>query len=1241
MEHSKSTYPNPLKTILKDKITKGFNKGIDQINLQTGGGKTFTTCEVIAEEVILSDEHDIERVLFTTLQYKNLPDDLMLELLEKKGVEDAWQHVLLLESNRKWAERVFGEGRLLADQDYLNAVISCFRDRETEFKEIFDNLNSAALEYLEDRKNKRKGQESEKNFTSALSRMKQAVFEEVTKKLTDCQEQIGVKDLTRKQTLGLFFKEAKAWRSDVDRDLVNEFIPYRWLGELFPEMRCWEAKVIFLTFDKLYYANKINSHLFDSLPLIPGLSDPQNYLLIIDEFDLFKKKIEDVYLNSTLNQPLGLYSSVKKLILLTDEPQSDVSIYLNNFCDKYKIDRPSSEKLEKKREGFSTKVKNLSGLIDIYRHLEDRTESASIQNTTFSTDRTKLFLPKYSYGERVRKAENRNEIITNKIEYEQVDDVSLNFLTRQLQRLLTEFVSTYVNLSLQLSKQISARMYQEHNDQTHDVQLLVTDETIFKAILYHYGIAPGDPLYVGMMELRFIFTVLRGNKILDVQEPFLDLIAVKTEGSTSIDQCDIHLFRLMRAEYLMASFSDRYQIIGLSATALLEGLGTNFNHELLEKICSRFDSLNAKECKSIQKVHDDYQQKSFEKRDIKTGIIKCPKKPKVDDLKVLLPSYATAPAKIAKLSTFAGKFEGKSYQLRRLIKLAMAYKEMITRPRLVTGLFFAPNLFSESTDADYQRKELKELFTMVYRDVFDVDHKVAKEKVNEAIKFISTDKFEEGMKAFDDSLKDIQPDDFGKFRDHRIIITSYGTMGAGVNPQVSRRDWMEVVQVDPDHPNKSEKVDVQFIYCEQKSFITPVLSGNKAVELKDKLSAIYTITDMVDFGMISHFGGIKAMQSFISSPRYPKHPIIVNEVKKGSSYYVDAVNYWVIQALGRGSRSNWKPIDSMYMVDDETAEFIALHELSDKNYYTAEFQLLHQYCVEHSGEKTIERVSPEQSHILKMVNKSIESANYMQRTFGKYRRTPFEGHEIDKWNLTKEFILKHPTVNKSDLPDGKDYMHLQDLYLYPIKGKLNGYGYSKEADFKNVEITFNKEDFSDYSVLNEQAMNLDKIHKIGGKLLEFWKEKGFADTVAKKHYMLHPPAFTNLYKGYQGEVIGKWFFENYLFKDKKLVGLGPDHYERFDFVLEGTGLYFDFKNWSNDTQYNSEEWFFKKLEKVGGHTAVICNIFSLPKADLPFIIENKGYPNRKLIFVPYLYHFDEEGEVLPLQLSTLKSQLSC
>lgn len=287
---------------------------------------------------------------------------------------------------------------------------------------------------------------------------------------------------------------------------------------------------------------------------------------------------------------------------------------------------------------------------------------------------------------------------------------------------------------------------------------------------------------------------------------------------------------------------------------------------------------------------------------------------------------------------------------------------------------------------------------------------------------------------------------------------------------------------------------------------------------------------------------------------------------------------YIIQAIGRICRTNQKNKDIYIYADNNIVDRIDVSVINGRSFNPEFVALVHQ--IQQTGAKDPETISLEDRASLRAIRVNKEIKNMLNNDWTEAK--------IKKWKKLRTFVLEHPTASKEEA--GSNFI-ITNFYVQ-LPEAANYYYYSQEEDFNNVSVTF-RQDREHSLKVSEEGTKLRKLLQIPGAR-ELFERNGWATSFQTNDYIMTPPLWNNIYKGALGEVVGKFLLEKHLHVTVKEIE-NPDIFEMFDYEIEGSSVYVDFKNWQEGTTEDKNTVIKKiagKAAKCGCKCVVVANIYA-------------------------------------------------
>ena len=504
--------------------------------------------------------------------------------------------------------------------------------------------------------------------------------------------------------------------------------------------------------------------------------------------------------------------------------------------------------------------------------------------------------------------------------------------------------------------------------------------------------------------------------------------------------------------------------------------------------------------------------------------------------------------------------------------------EMNHRDGVVSNaLVYSNKGLGTATSDIYSIDNLKLGAAIAYMGVYGCDYESSRKEVDNMFIILDAAK----LKSFkdnscDDVVKARELDHIeNSFREGRpvFLITTFNSMSRGNNPQVkvgedfikNRIQQGELFKIN-DIFKGFTQMDWDAVYFEKPSYVIPNITELFKSRTHEKLKTLYAVEDICERDRISANMKKNILSdvfcSFTSGDYRLNYRSLysANSVKRANSVIA-------IQTIGRISRTNVKKKYNAVFYDRELVECIEPDLLK-----------LKQSIVTNECESFFKSIKDEQHGLW------LEYEEKSHRDFSEQNRRCInaismildEGNNqgwnedlIGFWEALRDMLLRHPCgILKSELNRFKKrfsrfecvkkyHFDVEDIYIN-FKGKKNRYFYNMKGE--EVYISYdNKKNCAwcrEYPFdISDQDARLDRVMDIA-EVKSFFLEHGYATEWEKKSgYVMNPYIYQAIYKGALGETILKAVFTKKCgFSIEEIRN--PQHYERFDFVVNVAGRKF-------------------------------------------------------------------------------------
>ena len=473
-------------------------------------------------------------------------------------------------------------------------------------------------------------------------------------------------------------------------------------------------------------------------------------------------------------------------------------------------------------------------------------------------------------------------------------------------------------------------------------------------------------------------------------------------------------------------------------------------------------------------------------------------------------------------------------------------------------------------------------------------------------------RFIEGSLNFQDNYDGIVSR-LGVDYDSVFICASYGSLSTGVNLQYAF-DGMETRTVGS--KVYSDKVDVAGVYLDRVTNKAPIhsrLSGDEYE--KNLLTCLFEIRELLWRGDISPAEVDKAQGQLVDNrPRRDLTPLTeTRDVRR-------AVTATIVQMVGRMCRTQKKAPHIHVLFDRDLVDRCDPDALGDTIVGPETRLLLDRLrgygSTREDAQQRLERL---------LAIRGMSLAAELQR---RVRKSRWSEEDMREWDDMRMVVLSCPCPTDEDLASIGALRH----YYGEVPEGVSSYGFWRFKDYSICEVSFVCDEDHPASV-SDQAARLDVLGGVD-VTRRLFESRGWPLSWRATGHMMCPSLFTNVYLGAIGEQAGKAILEAYVPTFSLRPITDGTKFEKFDFVVDGTDVYIDFKNWS--VRREREDDLAKIARKMVSTEASCCLVVNLMAGD-----EFAGFLGNEVrtnVFeVPYL--IDAEGKVASDRIIELREWL--
>lgn len=967
-----------------------------------------------------------------------------------------------------------------------------------------------------------------------------------------------IREIKDNNLIAYELKELKDYENKFRRDLEDELNKsskrktekkklinheYSWVKELYPSCLTEDRKVLFMTMDKFLYGNDpiiSNSYKFLSY------SKVKNALIFIDEFDSTKDVILKAEIQKCTDYKIDLVKLFIGITLALQGRQMPKDMFANSeksekafkemskrflgICKQYNLDYLFKLESHDNKERYflfdDYKIHTIGG--------NDKENSISSINDKNKKQNTLKIGPK-----------------GNEIFYQTI--YGMKYAVNSFIYCCSTMASEYLNA-------YNRKAVKENNDKIEIDQAVSSivnpfnlDENIEKTV--SSLIIDNIALPIGAKK-RDIFSTdfyMNGFRYFDLNDD------VSHNLSTTLSTCYLN----STPEKFMISLTNKARVVGLSATASLNSVTSNYNLEYIKKKIDNFYELPEDDKDEIRKKVQEQLYCTY-KIEPEGMFIESGDEPEniaseVFSNKCNIEFFTNL------LQKTVGNDENKNpnYNNNRFAKILLSIKKFLENKNSHVLLVLANrNVHSFVENDPYNTNNINVLVPLICKEL-EVD--------NPKLYFLFGENFEQEKNNYMEEVGSS-----GKV----ILFSSYPSVGTGQNLQY---------QLENNDEEKEEK-DIDSLYLEYPT--NTIIHVDYLNEEANLNKFIYQIEALKFNGEIDPF---KAMTYLKLGFKKYLNPNRKCGYLDKQVYASDSINNHrikiLIQAVGRicRTRTKSKNHEVKIYVDNDILSQIDFNILNGRMLNSEFNEIVKLSNIEgHKDNETI-------MHL----NKARDADNRVETRIGNIlskNKTEWDEKDMKQWDLIRDFVLKHPTISRQELKDFEKEPGLnsiEDFYLFNKDNiKFNSYIYNRED---NKRISYKKEPNQKPGAIyiNEQNSRLTILMK-NSVVRKYFEDHGYATSFVENEAMILPVVYQNIYKGAIGEQAGVAILKN---QGIPLVPIeDPKKFEKFDFCYEkNKDIYFDLKNWSeNDKEDRNEndEKAEDKLNKIAGKKVFIINLFS-------------------------------------------------
>lgn len=1118
-------------------LTEEYKTGLCLIQMPTGSGKTHSVLEFIYDYIA---SHDEGKVVFITSLKKNLPENLLKRIFEKRGKGELFEKTFLfLDSKEQTVIDNYDDKmkaaitKMIVDKDLVSDFISLIKTIRT--LQNSNNVDKDAESVLRERLSNRIEPQFRREIRAGLN--------------------------------GFRTYDAKL-------DAVLNNPDWKWVSNLYPEVKTRASRIIYMSADKFVMKN---DPLIEKSYFIYDSEIIKDSIIFIDEFDSTKKAILNREIEMSVSRNLDymrvanqIYERMNKLDRHPEE------MYV--IAERIAAEGSDPDALSSFARSVRDRFNEVFNKYDLeYKFLMDMGPNASEflfygHATYYITKGENKFLS-------VNHDKNqRRNIIRNSDKME--DMFHFYEMFKEISNAFRFFFSFIRKLALNCK-------YVQNAKGTP-----IGYEYCIASVLEIFELDEDAVDYFTSEILTMQSYSDRKSKVADesVYERGFHVYNMKN-GNEHVYNTKIKMVsHNIMPEKILVNVCNNALVFGVSATATIDTVTGNYDlryikSRLKDNFIELDENMRAKLKAEFEKSISKYGGNTKIEveaisactgggdYDVELWNTICSNKIYVENIRDLLDRKGYT-----------------DFHKARYLRIATAYHKFLVNEDIFSLLCFL-NRHPRENSEDLDRETLKTIFKILLSCFGgNLPNGFSAEK---SIFYLNGENYNDRKDELLGRLSN---------KEKIFVITAYNTLGAGQNIQYPVKSLEGLVRIN-DSPLITEsengrplEKDFDAIYLDRPRNVIPFVSENR--KTRDIIEQIAITESLYERGEITAVDEKKCIEGAFSNNEYE-----VNKCKGLCLETQSAKNHaagQVIQAIGRICRTILKNPKIYIFADEELRLVFDKHP----DYYGELINCETRRLIEHFS-------TPRRDD--KLQEKLISKGQYRSRRAIRYikrlMRNGWRREDILKWESLREHVLKHPTSS-----DGSDDIAYQ--FYVEIPEGLNKYWYSSDNDFRAIKMSFNK-GLDNAESVSEDSVRLIELMQIPG-IKSLFEKEGYATYFDNNHLMLSPPLFKNIYKGALGEVIGKK-----IISDKcsvTLIPLDETEYEKFDFKTEDRSFYFDFKHWNSSefVDRNIIEEIFRKMDEIGAKAVFVVNILK-PRFDCNNVVRSHERDGLRVIEVPYLY----------------------
>ena len=928
---------------------------------------------------------------------------------------------------------------------------------------------------------------------------------------------------------------------------------WQWLGELYPAVFTSDKQIIFMSMDKFLARNATivePSYMFYNSKII------DNAVIFIDEFDATKETILRNIISNGLREKIDyieLFNDIYSVLHTIEFPKA-MTVPSEKWTERQATNNYKHSNLQFIVDNIREKADAIYSQYSLqFSHKTVSNEDAESRNFLFQDHQFHAILDgNKSYITTVSDPLERINAIQFSSEKPSSEDGNIQVMLGKLRGFIKYF-SGGINM---LAYNYMQHREERRNPREDEFSL----ESAIRSVLAEFRLIDKHIDYVTSQILITSHKpkgyIENADFDLSFYENGFRYYAFEDDYAHDM-QSKIMMYSFqVTPEKILLRFCEKAKVVGISATASVPTVVGNFDHKYLQaKMQTRYDVVKESD---RSRLRTEFEKSISGYKDITVNVQLLGEVYHEKIWEGVFNDTELAQHIFDKVERALSQ-EKNNYNKERYFRIAMAYKQFVCHDGIQSFLCVLTK---------HPRPGDMYLDMDILYEIFKYIHKERGEKFDKTtICLLDGEEFDINKEQIIDRLQ---------HGEKLFVISVYQTIGAGQNLQYGiPQNLIGHLVSSNDRGSRGEK-DFDAIYLDKPTNIFVNLSVNLSDE--DFVKYLYYVEFLQESAELSAQETRKhvkrAFKTFLTGHPYWDEAKSVYGIKS----VVLMSTRTIIQAIGRICRTNQKKKTVYVFADYRISESIDFDIDDGNRLLNPEFRALLSHikerCKTYSSGDLVDEASLLSVRVNKMINNIL--------------REDWTESRMLQWKTLREYSLQHPTLSLSE--KSRSFMAHNTYVRLPKP--LNTIFYNQESDYNKVLVSFEKTKEYPYEV-SSSTSKLDLLMK-NQSLQNFFKRKGWATTFDYNDFILSPPLFNNIYKGALGEMAGRFLLWSYLGLNLTEIE-DPEVFELFDYKIENTDVFIDFKNWHESTRFGNEEMLKKikaKADTCNAKCIIVINVVS-------------------------------------------------